>query len=407
MCGASWLTVKGSGVRRTLEDASQRLDDSRFSDRVREEEYDPRGDDRLVRVFPYFVAVVLVLWAIGTVYVGDYSVPKLIELLCLSFTLCFAILGVPCALNISKGMFSGWFDLMFALAVTIVLWSISNLHGDHYFGQAVEDILGVVGIYFPGLWGEVFGFLCTYAVMLFTSIGVLSVISAYLRRYMPEVFSGMNRHARAGTRGRAERFFKVPDIIDVEEVVLEPPSVHVFDVRKFFSIFAYLFVLGMMISSYVFVNPYFLDVMGWKTMLAITLMLSMFTPALILPWQIVQSVGAEVRSSAPRNYQLWEGARSRLFTTFATLGAFMMMFLISVYLGNDILAILSNYVGFLIPLMCTAAMYAFLYVNNFENTDREVICTRFEDGRGLRRQLLSRKGGKRPDYGGLASPANQ
>lgn len=374
--------VRREGVERTLEQASSKLDSNPKSERVRGDEYDPSWDARLLRVFPWFVAVVLVLWAAGSVYVGEYTVSKLVELLCLSFTLCFAILGVPCVLRMAKGIFSGWLVALYAVAMTGAMWVAMSMHGDYYFAQAVSDILGVVGIHFSGLSGEVIGFLCTLAVVLFTPVGVISVICAYLRRYIPQVLGGMSRHAMEGVRGKAESFFKVPDIIDVKEVVLEPPASHVFDVGRFVSMMAYLFILGLLISSYIFVNPYFLDVMSWKTRLAVTLMLSMFTPALIVPWQVVRSIGAKVRSDAPRDFHLWQGARSRLFTTFAALGAFMMMFLLSVYLGNDIRTIVGNYLVFLIPLLATSAMYAFLYENNFERRDRDVICRRFWDAQG-------------------------
>ncbi len=157
------------------------------------------------------------------------------------------------------------------------------------------------------------------------------------------------------------------------------------DFRTGLSITAYLFILGLFISSYLFLNPYFLDVMTWQTMLAVMLMLSMFTPALILPWQIFRTIGAKVESSAPRDYYLWIGARSKLFTTFAALGAIMMMFLISVYFGNDIATNLETYLDFLIPLLATSVMYGSLYANNFERADRDAICERFaEKGVGSR-----------------------
>lgn len=344
------------------------------------------GDRRIVRMFPYFVVAVVIIWVAAVVYLGEYSFPYLIELLCLSFVFCFAILGVPCSQMMSKGLFPCWLILFFAVVLSLLLWISGSIFGDFSFLEAISDMLGAIGINLHGLTREIVCFLGTLAVVLFTSIGVTSVISSYMRVYMPRVFRSMSEHAERGTRGKAERFFMVPDIIDVKEVVLDPKSEHAFDLGRAMSIVAYQFALGLLVSSYLFVNPYFLDVMDWKTMLSITLMLSMFTPALILPWQIVRCVNARVRSDAPREYYLWEGAKHRLFTTFATLGAFMMMFLISVYMGNDVERILFNYLSFLIPLLATSLMYGLLYVNNFENTDRRVICEGYEEGRGSRRQ---------------------
>ena len=290
------------------------------------------GETKIARGFPYFVVVALLVWLAAAIYLGEFTIPGLIELLCLSFVFCFAILGVPCSLMMSKGVFPGWMIILFAAALSLLLWVCGAIFGDFSFLVAVSDMLGAIGIELHGLTREIVCFLATYAVVLFTSIGVTSVISSYLRIYMPNVFSSMASHAKEGKRGKAERFFMVPDIIDIRSVEL----------------------------------------------LAVTMMLSMFTPALILPWQIVRCVGARVTSDAPRDYYLWEGAKHRLFTTFATLGAFMMMFLLSVYLGNDVERIIVNYLSFLIPLLVTSVMYGFLYANNFENTDRRMICEGFE-----------------------------
>lgn len=344
------------------------------------------GESRIVKGFPYFVVIALLIWLVAVFYLDEFEIPDMLELLCLSFVFCFAILGVPCSMMMSKGLFNGWTVALFATCLSLLLWVFGAIYGDFSFLVAVSDMLGAIGIHLSGLTREVVCFLATLAVVLFTSIGVTSVISSYMRAYMPKVFSSMSDHAKTGVRGKAERFFMVPDIIDVRGVVLDSESEHAFDLGRAVSISVYLFVLGLLVSSYLFVNPYFLDVMDWKTMLSITLMLSMFTPALILPWQIVRCVGARVRSDAPRDYYLWEGAKHRLFTTFATLGAFMMMFLLSVYMGNDVERIILNYLSFLVPLLVTSVMYGLLYANNFENADRRIICERYEKGRESRHQ---------------------
>lgn len=406
--------VDARGMRRdrlddALDGAAVRLDEA-AQERGRDgdgEPYIPDGATRIVRGFPYFVIVALLLWVAAVVYLGEYNLPNVIELLCLSFVFCFAILGVPCGLMMSRGLFTGWAVAGLSVTLTAVLWVCGQLIEEFSFSAAVKDMFGVIGIELTPTLGDAVSFLGTLAVVLFTSIGVTSVISAYMRVYMGRVFVSMQDHADRGVRGKAERFFMVPDIVDVKEVVLDPAPSHAFDVGRMASISTYLFILGLLVSSYIFVNPYFLEVMTWKTMLSITLMLSMFTPCLILPWQIVRSVGARVRTDAPRDYYLWQGAKHRLFTTFAALGVFMMMFLLSVYLGNDVERIVMNYLAFLIPLLATSLMYGFLYANNFENADRRIICQRFGEERGSRRHGMSgsSKGGKRR-YGhcGRASP---
>lgn len=372
-----WLSEKKEDINERVDHAAERLQPKR--DAIKQV---PDRDTRLIRMFPYFVAMCLVIWLCAFIYVGEFSFSKLVELLCLVFVACFAILGVPCLIMMDRGVFNNW--VLFALAVVLsgLMWVSGIFQGEVYYANVVNDIMGALGFYFNDYIEFVIGFSATLALVYFTAIGVLSVISAYMRQYMSRVFLSMQSRAGTGHRGKAEKFFMVPDIIDVDEVILEPEKdPHTFHFSSAVSLWAYLFILGLLVSSYLFVNPLLIQELGESTMLAVMLMLSMFTPALVLPWIIVRTVGAKVRSSATRDYYLWIGARKRLFTTFMTLGVFMMMFILSVYLGANAVDILMNYVSFLIPLFATSAMYAGLYVNNFEKPVCDQICERFERGK--------------------------
>lgn len=342
----------------------------------------PDRDYRITRMFPYFLVVCLVIWVLSILYLQDYRFSKLLEILCLVFVVCFAILGVPCTIVMDRGVFSNWAVFGLAVLLTGILWLSGISMGQVYYAEAIENIMGAVGIHLDDYWQFILGFSGTLALVFFTSIGVLSVINAYMRRYVGDVFLAMQRRAGTGERGKAEKFFMVPEIIDVEEVILEPRGTdHVFDFRTALGVISYLFLLGLLVSSYVFLNPLLTSVLEWHTMLAVMLMLSMFTPALVLPWQIVRSVGAKVRSSAPRDYYLWTGARKRLFSTFATLGVFMLLFVLSVYLGNSIGTIVKSYVSFLIPLLVTSLIYGAIYANSFDRVTCRTICTNFEKGK--------------------------
>ena len=120
--------------------------------------------------------------------------------------------------------------------------------------------------------------------------------------------------------------------------------------------------------------------------IVVVTVLAMFVPVLVVPWQLVEDLGAKVRSDAPRDYYLYVGAKKRLFSTFAALGVFMMMFVLSLYFGNDVLDILKNYLYYLIPLVFTSAMYAFIYSNNFHEAMKLTIQARFEDYKGSYRK---------------------
>ncbi|MBQ8644131.1 MAG: hypothetical protein IJ469_05670 [Candidatus Methanomethylophilaceae archaeon] len=346
-----------------------------------------RRDLTITRYFPFFILACLVLWVVVMMYLGDYSFPKLLENLCLVFVVMFALIGTMFFRMLNAGTFPRWSLLIGSLAISSLIWLSEIRFGDMVYAEAVDAVLSVLHMDLSDDMVVVLGFLVLFYITLFTTVGVLSVTSAYLRIYLARVFATMDSHAVDGIRGKAESFFMVPDIIDPKEVVIEPKiNVHRFNFRVFLRMFLYTLVLGMMISSYLFINPLFLDVMSWKTMLSIMLMLSMFVPVLVVPWQLVEDLGAKVRSDAPRDYYLYVGAKKRLFSTFAALGVFMMMFVLSLYFGNDVLDILKNYLYYLIPLVFTSAMYAFIYSNNFHEAMKLTIQARFEDYKGSYRK---------------------
>ena len=103
----------------------------------------------------------------------------------------------------------------------------------------------------------------------------------------------------------------------------------------------------------------------------------MFVPVLIIPWLSVKQLNARTVSDAPRDYMLWQGAKTRLFYTFAGLSVFMMMFIISLYFGFTLTGILNNYLDFLVPLILTSAMYSFVYANNFSKVLLEYVCDEY------------------------------
>lgn len=346
-----------------------------------------RRDLTITRNFPFFILACVVLWIFVIMYLGDYSFPKLLENLCLVFVVMFALIGTLFFRMLNMGTFPRWSLLFGSLIISSIIWW-SEVHFENMvYADAVDAVLSVLHMDLSDDMVVVLGFLVLFYITLFTTVGVLSVTSAYLRIYLARVFATMDSHAVDGIRGKAESFFMVPDIIDPKEVVIEPKiNVHRFNFRVFLRMFLYTLVLGMMISSYLFINPLFLDVMSWKTMLSIMLMLSMFVPVLVVPWQLVEDLGAKVRSDAPRDYYLYVGAKKRLFSTFAALGVFMMMFVLSLYFGNDVLDILKNYLYYLIPLVFTSAMYAFIYSNNFHEAMKLTIQARFEDYKGSYRK---------------------
>ena len=66
---------------------------------------DTRTDVAVLRIFPAFVLVCLTIWSAGLLVIDWSGISKPIELLCLSFTLCFAILGSVLFFKMPHGVF--------------------------------------------------------------------------------------------------------------------------------------------------------------------------------------------------------------------------------------------------------------------------------------------------------------
>ena len=77
---AGWTSDKLEKVSDFVDDAAGRLYPRRDSIKSV-----PDRDRRLIRAFPYFIALCLILWICSILYLGDYSFSKLVEILCLSF----------------------------------------------------------------------------------------------------------------------------------------------------------------------------------------------------------------------------------------------------------------------------------------------------------------------------------
>ena len=342
----------------------------------------PEKDYRIVKYFPEFLLVALLVWATFMLIRGNYSFAGFITYLCVAFLICFAIAGVVCFIIMDHGPFPRRFLLLTSLVLSAVIMLTGFATDNSIFVDAVYDAVDLFGWNLTEVEVGITAFLFIFGMITFTSTGVLTVISAYLRVYLVKVFVSMDKHILKNKRGKAESFFMVPDIIDVKSIQMDPKiDYKKFDTLSAVNLGVYIMIMINLFSCFLYLNPYFLDTMTTKEMLSIMLMLSMFVPAIIIPWQLVRDMRVHVKSDAPRDYYLWVGAKRRLFSAFLTLTAFGMLFLLSIYYGNDPLEIISIYIIMLIPLACISIFYSLVYTNNFLNGTMVSIYTRFMDGK--------------------------
>lgn len=381
------IMVKGDRFDSILDSVSENVSDrldsiakrvvSKRADSPRER---PWNDAPIQRFFPYFLALCIIVWFLSCIIAGSDSFGEVIRMLCLVFVVGFAVVGLAGYPFMPSGPFPRWTLFLVAFVIAFIEWSIGDITGSKIYDGVITDFVKFFGLYMSYPTLRMISLLVSFLFTMFTTVGVLMVTVSYLRVYLVKVFEIMQQHSESGMRGKAESFFTVPDVIDVSEIRIGPaPERGSFDDRSMLYLFMYAMVLGALISSYLFVNPYFLQSMSQKTMLSIMIMLSMFVPVLIIPWLSIKQMDARVVSDAPREYRLWQGAKTKLFYTFTGLGVFMMMFIISLYFGFSLSAIIDNYLDFLIPLVLTSAMYAFVYANNFSYVLTEHVCREFNE----------------------------
>jgi hypothetical protein len=340
------------------------------------------NDIKLTKVFPVFLAVCIVLWIALLVIRGNYSLTAIIELLCFSFIGCFSVLGLVLYPFIDSGPLPKWTIILISSVMAAVQIGYGQLMEIGTFVDMVVYMIGFITDVSKDLVMVLVSIVVLTFVTLFATVGVLAVISAYLRVYLPRVFLSIDYDTRTKRKSASEGFFMIPDIVDVKDIEVEPDiDFRHFDRHVARNLFLYMILMMLLLSSNLFLNPYFLDTMGTKDLMAIMLMLSIFAPALIIPWQIIGDLKVRVVSDAPRDYYLWTGARKRLFSTFLTVGAFSMMFFLAMYYGFSITDMLVNYLYFLVPLICLAVVYSLVYANSFNSAMKVAILLRFMAGK--------------------------
>ncbi|MBE6520717.1 MAG: hypothetical protein E7Z68_06345 [Thermoplasmata archaeon] len=340
----------------------------------------PRSEERdrkIVKAFPWFLAACIALSVIATVLRNDYNLWSILDTICIAFVTQFALLGIWTVNKLDSGPFPFWLLGAFMMFSAMVMWF-------YVTGAGAMILLKGASSLNPFLPGDVddatlfIDLLMTTFVFLFSTIGVLATTSAMIRKYLPRAILSIEEEALDGRRGAAANFFMVPDVLDVERVEMDPkPDGHVFDLDSMVQLSIYVFLLGIMICSTLFLNPIVLDLVPKYNVVRIMMLLSVFLPALVIPWQAMKSTGARVISSAPRAYYLWTGAKKRLFTGYAMLGVFFLTFVISVYYGNTIETILGYYMQFMMPLATVSVVSGLLYANSFARNLRDSICHRF------------------------------
>ncbi len=329
-------------------------------------------DATIIRIFPRLVLACVAIAVVLTVLIGNYDFWVFINRLCVIFGLAFAIVGVWASKYMDEGPFPIRIMMGFMIVALMMSWAFITGSSEVLFLRGLDFIKSTMSESFESAF-MLADLVFTLFIMLMAPVGILTTISAMLSKYMPGVLLSVETGNSKG-KNPAARFLEVPDIIDVDRVELVPEKDnHALDTSSFLWLTGYTFALGFLVCSMLFLNPMMLETVPKDLIVRVMITLSIFLPAMVIPWLCIKSTGARVISGAPRPYYLWKGARHRLFTGFAALGLFFFSFLLSIYYGNTVEEIIGYYVEYLVPLSVISIVTGMFYANCFSRGLRDNI----------------------------------
>ncbi|MDR2866203.1 MAG: hypothetical protein LBV13_02200 [Methanomassiliicoccaceae archaeon] len=341
-------------------------------------------DKVVTKAVPYVVAISAVSGLIlSLIAVGDLG--GLLLRFCVPFVAGFAILGIYTFIYRDEGLLTARMTAAILLVAPFIV-SVALAAFTYYKMPEIMDILSRFMMTKTNLVIMVFfSVYALNALMLFTSHGVISTVVAYFRKYTAKIYLSIERISNDrndSLKNKISRWvYDIPEIIDVQCIEMEPVQQNDgFPLRMFASMAFSIFILGLTISSYVFLNPIFASTFTLDEAVIVTVIITFFVPVLIIPWFITKDTGARIKSQA-KDYYLWKGMRKRLYEGFFAFMMFLSMFAIYVFLGYDVERTYFTYAGYVSITAFLSTFYAFVYANYYHKQFRKGIIDSFNDAK--------------------------
>jgi hypothetical protein len=343
-----------------------------------------RKDRNIVRAVP-FVALISAIAGLILVLTGPKDLGSILIRFCAPFMFGFAALGFYSLTARDKGLLDGRITVMIFI-LTPLLFSVSvTLVAENMMPEILNILNRVAG---ADVHETVMIFISVYAITLLmslTSHGVISTVVAYFRSYTTRIYLSIEKIKNDDsdtTRNKISRWvYQIPEIIDIERIEFDPvPGDGKFPRKVFVSLTLSIFVLGLSISSYIFLNPIFAGTLSLDEAVIVTMILTFFVPVLVIPWSITRDTGAKIKSQA-KDYYLWKGMKKRIYGGFFTFMVFLTMFAVCVYLGYDLERMFYTYLGYIIITAFTSLLYAFVYADYYYTGFKEGIIEDFNEAK--------------------------
>ena len=343
-----------------------------------------RKDRTVIRAVPY-VVVISAIFGLFMVFIGPWSVGRVFLRFCSSFVIGFAVLGIYSFIHRDRGVLD-WRIVAAILLLIPLIISVTLFLLDTYLMPGMMNFLNEYISFDSGKAAKIFFFsYSTTILMVLTCHGVVSTVVAYFRNYTAKIYLSIEKIKNDETdtgRSRISRWiYNIPDIIDVRCIELEPaPDDGKFPMRMFAPLAFSIFALGLIVSSYIFLNPIFEKTFSLEEAVIVTVVLTFFVPVLVIPWFITRDTGAKIKSQA-RDYYLWKGMKKRLYEGFFAFVVLLSLFAISMYIGYDLVRASYTYLAYIAITAFLSLMYAFVYSNHYHKWFRKGIIKNFNDAK--------------------------
>lgn len=343
-----------------------------------------KKDHNIVRIVPY-IAVISAIIGLLISFMGPRELGSILVRFCAPFVFGFAALGVYSFVRKDRGLMNIRTTIPIFIIVPFIISIVIILAIDNLIPELINSLNKLIG---TDSQESVIVFVSVYLVtllMTFTAHGVISTVVAYFRSYTTRIYLSIEKiknNSEDTNRNKISRWvYQIPEIIDIERIEFDPlPNDGRFPAKVFASLAISIFVLGLSISSYIFLNPIFVGALSLDEAVIVTMILTFFVPVLVIPWSITRDTGAKIKSQA-NDYYLWKGMKKRIYSGFFTFMIFLTMFGVCVYLGYDLQKMLFTYLGYIIITAFTSLVYAFVYCNHYYNGFRDGIIEDFNEAK--------------------------
>ncbi|MGI6008721.1 MAG: hypothetical protein ACOX8X_01155 [Methanomethylophilus sp.] len=353
-----------------------------------EVEEDPRErklDSFIIKIFPAFVVVFGFIAVLIYIFEWDnHSLGHFLYALGIAYAAGFALLGVPSMYYSRRRRVKMRYSVPAAAAAIFVggslLWLIFG-DDEESVNDFVANFSFVVGMDPEDISyaSVVVGCFVLFAIIVLATYGILAVVTAYFRRNYHRILLSLMKPGESKLKSRSLSLFAVPDIIDVTDVTINPePDTKDSDRKVFRRVFGNIVGVGLIIASYLFLNPVFLDTIDFTDMMMTMVLISLFIVVLVVPVSILRSLDAEALSAAPRPFIIWKGMKSKMFKWWMFILLMLTLLWICLYYPDvDTERIFFSYLGYTVFIICMGAVSAYIYSNTFYCGLRDGIADRF------------------------------